>query len=155
MCCCGRPRNMEASLQQPGNPLLLLLQHGRRIDRRNGPEYYEAQKEVYKNFISGNEFLTIPHVLEAVCYRMISTEVKTRRLNDVSREVMEREMYSFSIVPNILARRSNATWGILLGISKEAKVLAGCTITTKSVRLQMECLGTRKTKIKLHECHWI
>lgn len=48
---------------------------------------------------------------------------------------MEEEMNSFSIVPSILVRRSNAMWDILLGISEEAKVLAGSNLTIKSVRL--------------------
>lgn len=50
-------------------------------------------------------------------------------------------MNTFSIVPNILTRRSNAMWDILLGISEEAKVLTGSTLTTKSVRAQNGMFG--------------
>lgn len=41
-------------------------------------------------------------------------------------------------------------WDILLATIEETKALAGSILTANLVRLQMEYLGTRKTKITLH-----
>lgn len=49
---------------------------------------------------------------------------------------MEEALKSLKIGPRILARRSNALKDILLA-AEEAKQLAGNTLTTKSVCLQM------------------
>lgn len=40
-------------------------------------------------------------------------------------------------------------WGILLAISDEEKALTGSILTIKSVRLQIEYLGIKKTRIAL------
>lgn len=80
---------------------------------KNGPEYYEA----HKDFILENELLTILAVFEAVPYRTIYLLImymKIRRLISVSRAVMEKTLKSTSIVPKILAQRSNAMQDILL-----------------------------------------
>lgn len=63
---------------------------------------------------------------------------------------MEEALKSLSIAPKILARRSNATWDILLATITETKVLAEGILTTKPLRLQIEYLDTQKTKITLH-----
>lgn len=80
---------------------------------KKGPEYYEAQKEKYKESISGNELLNIPSVFDAVSHRMISLltlDVKTRWLISVSREIMEEVLKSLSISLKIVARNSNVMW---------------------------------------------
>lgn len=41
---------------------------------------------------------------------------------------------------------SNALWDVLLATEEEAKMLAGRTLTTKTVRLQTEYMGTRQTE---------
>lgn len=63
---------------------------------------------------------------------------------------MEEALKSLKIAPKLLARVSRAKWEILLGSEEEAKSLAGNTLTTRSLRLQTEYLGTRKTKITVH-----
>lgn len=50
----------------------------------------------------------------------------------------------------MLAKRSNAMWDILIGDTEEAVKLTGSILTTKSLRMQTEYMGTRKTKITLH-----
>lgn len=63
---------------------------------------------------------------------------------------MEEALKSLKMGPNILARMTNALWDIFLLTEDEAKMLAGSTLTTKSVRLQTKYLGTRLTKITVH-----
>lgn len=56
--------------------------------KRKGHDYYNALKELYKDFIAGNELLSIASVMEAVNTRNISlltTDVKSRKFNCVSR----------------------------------------------------------------------
>lgn len=101
------------------------------------------EKEVYKDYISGNELLTIPSLLEAVLTRTITllmTDVKTRKLTDVSREIMEEALKNLNIASKVLTRRVNTMLDILLTTVKETKALAGSILTTKSVRLQTEYL---------------
>lgn len=50
----------------------------------------------------------------------------------------------------VLARRCNAMWDILLMTEDALKALAGNILTTKSVRLQTEYMGTRKTNVTFH-----
>lgn len=111
------------------------------------------QKEVYKDYISGNELLTIPSVLEAVLTRTISLltmDVKTRKLTGVSREIMEEALKNLNIASKVLTRKINTMLDILLTTVKETKTLAGSILTTKSVRLQTEYLDAWKMKITLH-----
>lgn len=77
----------------------------------------------------------------------------TRKLIGVNRDIMEESIKSLNIGAKVLARRSRAMWDILLASEDAAKSLAGGggILTTKSVRLQTEDLGTRKTKVTLHE----
>lgn len=51
---------------------------------------------------------------------------------------MEKALKILHIGTKILARRSNALWDILLATKEEAKMLAGSTLITKSIRLQSE-----------------
>lgn len=52
---------------------------------------------------------------------------------------------------NIVAKRNNAMWDILLGIEETAKGLAESILTINSLRMQIEYMGTRKTTNKLYE----
>lgn len=63
---------------------------------------------------------------------------------------MEEVIKSLSIGTKIFARRTRAMWDILLASEDAAMSLAGSILTTKSVRLQTEYLGTRKMKVILH-----
>lgn len=66
---------------------------------------------------------------------------------------MEEAIKRLNIAVKILVRRSRAMWDILLASDDTAKSLVGNIMTTKSVRLQTEYLGTRKTKVILHGVH--
>lgn len=63
---------------------------------------------------------------------------------------MEEALRSLNIVAKMLARRTTALWDILLGTEQEAKQLAGSVLSTASIRLQTEYMGTRRTKIIVH-----
>lgn len=96
------------------------------------------------------ELLATPLFLEAVSHKTISlltTYVRTRSIG-VGRETVEHVLKSLSVSQRIMAYEY-AIKDILLATSYEAKVLAGSIPTTKSVRLQTEYLGTRKTRVTL------
>lgn len=106
-------------------------------------------QEKYAEYTRGNEFITIPEALNAVHTRTISlltTNVKSRKLIGVIRESIEKALKSHKI----LARGSNALWDILLATEQEAKQVAGYILETKSVPLQTEYMGARKTKVTVH-----
>lgn len=65
---------------------------------------------------------------------------------------MDEALQTLNVVPNVLSKRSNTMWDILLATEDKAKRLAGNIgrLTTKSVRLQSECMDTRKTRITLY-----
>lgn len=63
---------------------------------------------------------------------------------------MEESLKSLNNAPKFLARKSNAMWVILLASEQEAKQLAESIQMVKSVRLQTEYKGTRKTRITVH-----
>lgn len=63
---------------------------------------------------------------------------------------MEEALKNLNIAPKVLAESSNAMWDVLLATEDKAKKLTGSILTSKSVRLQTEYLGTRKTRITLH-----
>lgn len=111
--------------------------------------YYEEQRVKYEKYIKGNEFVTIPEALYAINTRTISlltTDIKSRKLIGVSREAMEEAAKSLRIAPKILARRINALWDLLLATEQEAKALTGNILTTATLRLQTDYMGTRRTK---------
>lgn len=81
------------------------------------PEYYNSLKEKYKDFISDNELSAMPSVMEAVTTRTMSllkTDVKSRKLIRVSRDVMKETLKSLNIGAKILARQTNTMCDILL-----------------------------------------
>lgn len=64
--------------------------------------------------ISGNKLLTISPVLLVVKSRttsLLTTDVKTRTLIGVRREIIKEAMKSINIAPKVVARRSNAMGG--------------------------------------------
>lgn len=63
---------------------------------------------------------------------------------------MEEALKALKINPKVLARRTNALWDILLATEQQAKVLAGSVLITKSLCLQTEYMGTRRTKVTIH-----
>lgn len=100
-----------------------------------------------------NEFFTIREAVNAVNSRIISlltANVKSQKLIGVSRGSMEGALKSINVAPNVLARRSNAMWDILLGTEQEAKQLTGCVLLTTSITPQTEYMDTRWTKITVH-----
>lgn len=68
---------------------------------------------------------------------------------DVSREAMEEALKSLQIQPKVLAHQSNTMWDVLLANKGQPKNLAGSILTTKSVCLQTEYMGTQKTSFTL------
>lgn len=63
---------------------------------------------------------------------------------------MEEVLKSLYAARNVLARRSNGIWEILLSSEQEAKQLAESILMAKSERLQTEYMGTRKTRLTVH-----
>lgn len=61
---------------------------------------------------------------------------------------MEAALKALNIAAKVLACRSNV--GYPATTEEAAKALAGNALTTKSIRLQTEYMGTRKTRITLH-----
>lgn len=91
--------------------------------------------------------MPIPLISEFVSHSSISlltSDVKTRRLIGVGREIMGEGLKSISINPKILTRMFNATWDILLATADEAKALIGSILTTKSVRMPTEYLAQER-----------
>lgn len=84
--------------------------------------------------------------VEAVSISLLTTDVKFRKLVGVSREMIEKARKSL----NILVKRSNIMWYILLSKEEAAKKLAESILIAKSVRLQTEYMDTRKTRVTLH-----
>lgn len=80
---------------------------------------------------------------------LLMTDVKTRKLIGVNREIMEETLRIFNISAKVLlVRRSNAMWDILLPTEDAAaKSLAWDIFTTKSLRLQTGC---REMKVALN-----
>lgn len=118
-----------------------------------GQEYYKILKEKYEHFIDGKELLPVPARMGTGNRRTISlltTHIKTHKFIGINRKILEEALKSLKIGSKILARRSNATWDILLATENAAKDLAGSILIIKAVRLQTEYLGTRKPKVTLY-----
>ena len=125
---------------------------------KEGPEYYAALREHYKDYLKKGEIIPIPEYAEAMMARTVSlltADIKTKRFIGVSGEKMEEAMKSLNIKATALARKSNASWDILLANKEEAQALAGLILATKTLRIQTEYMGTRKTKITLHGVPWL
>lgn len=65
-------------------------------------------------------------------------------------EIMEVTPKSLNIGAKVLTHRSNTMWDILLPMEDVAKSLTGNIPTSKSVGLQTEYMGCRKTEVALH-----
>lgn len=63
---------------------------------------------------------------------------------------MEEALKALHIRPKILARRTNALWDILLQSEEQTKELAGSILSTKTLHLQTEYMGTCRTKVTIH-----
>lgn len=107
------------------------------------PEYYISTREKYQDYISGNELLTIQSAWEEISKKAIYL-LTLLKLVGVNRERIVRAIRGLDIAVKVLSRKSNAIWDILLTPEEEVKKLAGC-IFTKSVRMQSEYMGGRRT----------
>lgn len=106
-----------------------------------------------RNFITDNELILMPLLMEAVNTRTISLltmDIKSRRFMNINRKGMEEALKSLNIGAEVLDRKSNTRWDILPATEDATKSMAGNILTTKSVRLQTEYMGTRKTKVTMH-----
>lgn len=63
---------------------------------------------------------------------------------------MEESLKALNITPCILARRSRALWDLLMKSEQEVKDLGGSVLTSKTLRLQIEYMGTRRTNVTVH-----
>lgn len=79
---------------------------------------------------------------------LVTTDVKEEY--GVNREGMEDALKSLNISLKVLAKKNNVCWDILMVSKEEAKALVRTILTTKAVKLQTECMVTRKTHINLH-----
>lgn len=86
--CCG-----EASTKMTESPRATVTQTetpspwNSNRPKKKGAAYYKQMKEDYRDFIQGNELLTIPEALNAVTRRTISlltSDIKTRKFVGVS-----------------------------------------------------------------------
>lgn len=120
--------------------------------KKKGLDYYNSLREECGKFISSNELIAVPSVVETINTRTISllaTDLKTRKLIGVSRDVMEEFLKSLNIGANELAHRSNSLRNILLAMKEAAKSLAVIILTAKLLRLQTKYMGTQKAWITL------
>lgn len=81
---------------------------------------------------------------------LLTSDVKTRKLIDANREIMEKALNNLNVAAEVVARRSNAMWDIFLQTQEAAKSLTGNIIITKSVRLQTKSMRRRKTRATRH-----
>lgn len=81
---------------------------------------------------------------------LLTADVKSRKYMSVSREAIEEPLKALNIRAKMLAQMSNAMWDILFATEEVANTLAGSILTTKTMRLQTEYIGTRKTRITLN-----
>ena len=104
----------------------------------------------YAKYFKDNEILPIPELVEAVEPKTLSfvvTDLRTRRLADLKRELFEDVLKTAGIPGKYLYRRSFATWDVLLASEDIAKKPATDIITTKYFRLQSEYQGQRRIKV--------
>lgn len=80
----------------------------------------------------------------------VEADVKTWKFIAVSREEIEEALKALNIRAKVLAWRSNGKWNMLLAREEVVKTLARIVLTFKTLRLQTEYMGTRKTGITLH-----
>lgn len=79
--------------------------------------YFERICLGYKDYIKGNELLTILEAFNAMMTRtttLLTMDVRTSKLISVSKEMMQEALKNFKIMPKILAKCSNAMWDVLL-----------------------------------------
>lgn len=95
----------------------------------------------------------MPSVTEAIASRNISllkADLKTRTFMAV-REAMEEAINALNIGAKLLARRSNVMMDILLATEKVARNIRLRCSHYQDIHLQTEYIGTRETRITLHE----
>lgn len=89
----------------------------RSCQEENACYYATINRHFFLQYLNGKEFLTIPEALGAVTTGIISLltpDVKTRKLIDINRDVMEEPMKSLEVRTKFLAKLLNAMWNILL-----------------------------------------
>lgn len=98
----------------------------------------------YRVFIYRNKLLTIPSTSEAVVTRtnsLLNTNVKSRKLIGVIRVVMDESLKSHNRGAKFWTKNQRHV---------AAKTLVTSILTTKSVKLQTECMSTHMTRVTLH-----
>lgn len=113
---------------------------------KKDPDCFKGFREEYSSFISGYE-------LFANAFSNGGKHNKNYLSVDSWHQdslLMGETLKVLNIGAKVLACRSNALWDILLGPEEAAKALSSSILTTKSLRLQIKYMGTRKTWITLY-----
>ena len=111
---------------------------------------YNICREKYEKYFEGNRIHPILELIKEVEPKTISfveTDLRTRRLAGIKKDVFEDLLRAADIPAKYYCRRSFATWDVLLPSEEQAAKLAGGNITSKYFRLQPEYMGRRRIKI--------
>lgn len=118
---------------------------------QKGPECFNGLREEYSTFISrtfasavGNGGSWDENHLPADGWRQDAKNHCCQQ-EDNGRDNQGREHWD-----QIVGPQENAMWYILLGVEEISKALVVRILTTKSIRLQTEYMGTWRTRITLH-----
>ena len=103
----------------------------------------------YAEYFKGNEILSIPDILQRLEPRIVSSDIKTRRLVGLKKESFEDLLRKAGVPFQYFCRRSFATWDVLLPSAEQAEKVASSNIMTKFFRLQPEYFGTRWIKVTI------
>lgn len=92
-------------------------------------------QEQYREYISGNKLLVISSTQEVVA---------TKNISPTNWKVGQWRRGS-----NVLVKRSNVKWNILLLTEEAAKKMSGSIFTTKLLRMKIEYMDPRKIRVTL------
>ena len=119
--------------------------------QQRGPDDYERDRVgKYAQYFKGNEILPIPEIVEQLEPRILSlvvSDIKTKRLVGLKKEIFEDLLRKAGIPCQYFCRKSFATWDVLLPTEEQAAKAAATNIMTKNFRLQPEYKGTRRLRV--------
>ena len=119
--------------------------------QQRGPEEHEADRVGrFAKYFKGNEILPILEIADRIAPRVLSlvvSDLKTKRLVGLTKEVFEDLIRKAGIPCQYFCRKSFATWDVLLPTEKQAAKVAESDVITKNFRLQPEYKGTRRLRV--------
>ena len=139
-----KPVDLSLSSIQPAQkpPATPVSRSSQLQKRKKSPKDYENDRVTkYAEYFKNNERRL------SLRLSFIGTDLRTRRLAGLKKEVFEELLKTAGIPGKYFFRRSFATWDVLLPTEDIAKKLATSNITTKYYRLQPEYRGQRRIKI--------